>query len=317
MFLPEGISVPLIVVVGPTGVGKTAFAVDLAERIGGEIISADSRQVYRQMDIGTARPSAEELARVPHHLIGVIEPDERWSIADFISACQRIIKEVYNRGKTPLIVGGTGQYVNGFVYSWVIPDAANEVMRAVLERMAGRVGKEGLHRKLALLDPVAAEGIDASNVRRTIRALEVILTTGRRFSEVRTVSERQFSTITFGLEMTRETLYAQIDRRIDQMIVDGLVYEVEKLRAQGYERNLPSMSAIGYQEIYQFLDGELLLDEAVSLIKRHTREYIRRQANWYRAEDDAIHWLKTNQKPVDAAVALLGEIGNWRLKVDI
>ena len=252
----------LILIVGPTAVGKTELAIQLAEKLNGEIISADSRLFYRGMDIGTAKPSREELARVPHYLIDIVNPDETLSLAVFQEKAKHIIADIHARGKLPFLVGGTGQYVRAVTQGWTPPEVVADVrMRDELERMKDKNSEEWLHAKLNILDPEAAAKIDARNVRRTVRALEVILTTGRKFSEQRGQVDSPYHLITIGLTRPRPELYQRVDERIDAMFANGLVDEVKSLLANGYSPTLPSMSAIGYREIAAYIRGEISLDE--------------------------------------------------------
>ena len=284
---------PLILIVGPTAVGKTELAIQLAERLNGEIISADSRLFYRGMDIGTAKPSPEELARVPHYLIDIVNPDETLSLAVFQEKAKNIIADIHARGKLPFLVGGTGQYVRAVTQGWTPPEVtADERLRGELERMKNENSAEWLHAKLQILDPDAAEKIDARNVRRTIRALEVILTTGRKFSEQRGQVESPYHLITIGLTRPRPELYQRVDERIDLMFANGLVDEVKGLLAKGYPTTLPSMSAIGYRECVSVAKGLLTEDQAKVEMRRVTRIFVRRQANWFKESDPNITWFK-------------------------
>jgi tRNA dimethylallyltransferase len=285
----------LILIIGPTAVGKTELAIQLAERLNGEVISADSRLFYRGMDIGTAKPSHEEMARVPHHLIDIANPDETISLAIFQQKAKDIITDIHARGKLPFLVGGTGQYVRAVTQGWTPPEVTqNTRMRAEFERIAALEDKGGdwLHDKLRLLDPIAAENIDARNVRRTIRALEVIFTTGRKFSEQRKQIETPYQLISIGLIRPREELYHRVDTRIDLMFTCGLVDEVKDLLSKGYSSTLPSMSAIGYRECISVVKDLLTEDQAKVEMRRLTRIFVRRQANWFKESDPNIKWFK-------------------------
>lgn len=286
---------PLVLVVGPTGVGKTEVAIRLARRLNGEIVSADSRLFYRGMDIGTAKPSAAEQAAVRHHLVDIADPDQVWSLAQFQERARLAVAEIHAAGKLPFLVGGTGQFMRAVAHGWQPPAAApNPRLRAAVENWMDAVGEVGLHNRLAILDPDAAAGIDPRNHRRTVRALEVIFTTGRRFSDQRKHGAPPYRLLTVGLTRPREDLYARIDARIDAMFAAGWVAEVRDLLAQGYSLELPAMSAIGYREIAAYLGGEMTLDESVRLIKRRTRIYVRRQANWFKPADPQISWFNLN-----------------------
>ena len=290
---------PLILIVGPTAVGKTEIAIQLAERLNGEIISADSRLFYRGMDIGTAKPTREEQARVPHHLIDVANPDETWSLAQFQQAATEAIAGIHARGRLPFLVGGTGQYVRAVTEGWNPPEVKpDERLRAELEKLKEEKGKEWLYEKLKSLDPKAAEKIDFRNVRRTIRALEVILTTGRKFSDQRGQGESPYRLVTIGLTRPREELYARVDARIESMFEAGLVEEVRGLLAK-YPAELPSMSGIGYTETVGVVEGSKTVEQAKVEIRRDTRVFVRRQANWFKETDSSIRWFRISQTTVD------------------
>ena len=283
---------PLIVIVGPTAVGKTRLSLRLAQEFDGEIISADSRQVYRGMDIGTAKPTPEERALVPHHLIDVVAPDEPFTLAQYQELAYRAIDDVLARGKAPFLVGGTGQYVRAVVEGWGIPKVPpNEELRAELYRQAELEGPWALHDRLREVDPAAAERIDPTNVRRVVRALEVYLEMGRPISELQRKKPPPYRILQIGLTMERQELYRRIDERVDRMIEKGLVEEIRGLVERGYGYDLPSMSGLGYQQIGMYLRGLVSLEEAIQLIKRHTRRFVRHQYNWFRLDDENIRWF--------------------------
>lgn len=292
-------SSPLLVIVGPTAVGKTALAIDLAQRFEGEIVSADSRQIYRGMDIGTAKPTRQEQSLAPHHLIDIVAPDESYTLAQFQSDAYAAIDDILARGKLPFLVGGTGLYVRAVVEGLRIPRVApNEELRAQLaaqDRLA-------LYERLRELDPDAAARIDPRNVRRTVRALEVCLVTGERFSELGRASPPPYCITQIGLTTNRLELVARIDARVDRMLEQGLVAEVKALVRQGYSWDLPSMSGLGYREIGAYLRGEVSLDEAAMKIKRDTRDFVRRQYAWFRVKDERIRWFDVREA---------GEIDRW------
>lgn len=288
---------PVTVLVGATGVGKTAFSLDLAEQLDAEIIAADSRTLYRGMDIGTAKATKAEQQRVPHHLIDVADPDETWSLALYQQKSHEVIREILDRGKNVLIVGGTGQYIRALLQGWSPPEfQPHPQLRSVLEQIGHERGKLALYQELERIDPKAAETIEWQNLRRTVRALEVILTTGKKFSEQRARVESPYDAYVIGLTRNREELYQRIDLRIDQMISNGLVKEVQALLNKGYSPELPSMSAIGYREICEYLTGKMTLEEAVTAIRKNTRTYVRRQANWFKPTDPTIHWYDISGK---------------------
>lgn len=291
---------PLILLIGPTAVGKTEIAIRLAETMDGEIVSADSRLFYRGMDIGTAKPTPAEQARVHHHLIDVAEPDETWSLAQFQQEARRVIADIHARGKLPFLVGGTGQYVRAVTEGWSPPEVKpDERLRSELEKLKADQGIYWLHDRLKLLDPEAAAKIDARNARRTIRALEVILSTGRRFSEQRGQAESPYRLIAVGLTRPREELYARVDARIESMFEAGFVDEVRRLLEKGYSPELPSMSGIGYRECVGVVKGQLTEEQAKVQIRRATRVFVRRQANWFKPADESIHWFTVRENTED------------------
>jgi len=291
---------PLVVILGPTAVGKTQVALQLAARLNGEIVSADSRLLYRGMDIGTAKPTSEERARVPHHLIDAADPDQTWSLALYQRSARQAIEDIQSRGRLPFLVGGTGQYLRAILHGWQIPLAHPDLrLRAALESWAAEIGARGLHARLAVLDPAAAAAIDHRNLRRTIRALEVILHSGRPFSEQRRSGGAPYRMLSIGLDLPRPELYARIDARIENMLAAGLVREVQDLLERGYASDLPALSAIGYQEIAAYLQGQLSLDEAVARIRRRTRQFVRRQANWFKRSDPEIRWFTAHPHVCD------------------
>jgi tRNA dimethylallyltransferase len=295
---------PLILIVGPTAVGKTELAIRLAEKFKGEIISADSRLFYKGMDVGTAKPSREELTRVPHHLIDIVNPDETLSLAVFQQMASGIISDIHARGKLPFLVGGTGQYVRAVTEGWTPPEVVpNLKLRDELEKMKEERGLEWLHAKLANLDQESASKIDARNYRRTIRALEVIFTTGKKFSEQRGQGESPYDLISIGLSRPREELYRRVDERIELMFANGFIDEVKGLLSQGYSAELPGMSAIGYRECARVIKGELTIEQAKAEMKRITRIFVRRQGNWFKASDPNIHWFHPeNEREIEAFI---------------
>lgn len=287
----------LILIVGPTAVGKTELAIRLAEKLNSEIISADSRLFYKGMDVGTAKPSREELAHVPHHLIDIVNPDETLSLAIFQQKASGIIADIHARNKLPFLVGGTGQYVRAVTEGWTPPEVVPNVkLRDELEKMKEERGAKWLHDKLGSLDEEAASNIDARNYRRTIRALEVIFATGRKFSAQRGQGESPYRLISIGLTRPREELYRRVDERIDLMFANGFIDEVKGLIAQGYSAELPGMSAIGYRECICVIKGELTIEQAKTEMKRITRVFVRRQGNWFKESDPNIHWFHPDQE---------------------
>ncbi len=292
--------IPLVVILGPTGVGKSDAAIQLAERFNGEIVSADSRLFYRGMDIGTAKPTLEERQRVPHHLIDVADPDQIWSLGIFQREANRAILKISQEHHLPFLVGGTGQFVRSIVEGWSIPAVEpNPHLRKVLTQWAERIGPTEFHRKLAIIDPTAAAAIDPSNERRTVRALEVIFSTGKRFSEQKKRGQNLYNSLLLGLTCPRAELYKRIDERISNMINSGFVEEVQRLLEQGFSPELPTLSAIGYGEIVAYLKGEISLDEAIIIMKRRTRSFVRRQANWFKLNDPRIHWFQASRSTLE------------------
>ncbi len=297
---------PLVVILGPTAAGKTGFAIRLAQQVNGEIVSADSRLLYRGMDIGTAKPSLEERALVMHYLIDVADPDQPWSLTQFKRNAQEAIQSIHSREKLPILVGGTGQYIRAIVQDWRVPEVKPDTrLRSVLNNWAEEIGREQLHSRLAVLDTQAAEKIDPRNLRRTVRAMEVIFHSGKRFSAQRQKGDPIYQLVQIGLIMPRRELYERIDLRIDQMFAAGFIDEVRALLAEGYAPDLPPFSAIGYREVIDYLLSEITLDEAHSQIKRRTRLLVRRQANWFKEDNPDIHWFDSREDPLEEVETLL------------
>lgn len=300
---------PLVVIVGPTAVGKSDLALHLAVALDGEIVSADSRQVYRHMDIGTAKPTPEERAAVPHHLIDVVEPDELYTLAQYQRDAYRAIDEIVHRGRVPFLVGGTGLYVRAVVEGLTIPAVPpNPRLRADLEQLANEIGAEGLHRELRQIDPEAAAGIDWRNVRRVIRAIEVFRATGQPISRLRASQPPPYAVLMIGLTLDRVELYRRIDDRVDRMIAAGLVEEVQRLVARGFGFDTPAMSGLGYRQIGAYLRGEVDLDTAVQMVKNETHRFARQQYTWFRLSDSRIHWFEACPGIADEVLPL---VRNW------
>ncbi|MFP3897290.1 MAG: tRNA (adenosine(37)-N6)-dimethylallyltransferase MiaA [Anaerolineales bacterium] len=302
-------NVKLLVIVGPTAVGKTALSIDLAKRFDGEVISADSRQIYRYMDIGTAKATPQQRAAVPHHLIDVVDPDQKLTLAHYKRLATHAIRDIWERGRLPMLVGGTGLYVRAILEGWTIPEVPpNQELRRRLKDRAERLGPQVLHQRLRKVDPESAESIDVNNVRRVIRALEVYEETGTPISELQKREPPDYDVFKIGLTMPRPDLYARIDARVDRMIEEGLVQEVEDLLERGYDFDLPSMSAVGYPEIGRYLRDEVPLDEAVESIKTRTHRIVRQQYNWFKPSDPAIHWFDAQDVPTKS---IAEEVGEW------
>jgi len=281
----------LVVIVGPTGVGKTEFAIRLALQFSGEVISADSRQIYRYMDIGTAKPTPEQRALVPHHLIDIVDPDEPFTVAQYQAAAYTAIADIHKRGKLPLLVGGTGLYIKAVTEGLIIPPVPpNPALRSKLEREARERGLAWLVEEVSRVDPVVAER-EKTNPRRLIRALEVYHLTGKPISALQRASPPPYKQVWIGLTMERSALYRRVDARVDRMIQAGLVDEVRRLVAMGYGWHLPSMSSLGYRQIGEYLRGECDLNTAIQRIKHATHAFVRHQYNWFRLTDPRITWL--------------------------
>ncbi len=274
---------PLIAIVGATAVGKTAYAMAMAQRIGGEIVSADSRQIYRHMDIGTAKPTPTERAAVPHHLIDHINPDEPYSLALYQQQAMHTISDIATRGKTPLLVGGTGQYLAAVLQGWNIPHVAPQPdLRARLEEESRQHGAEALHARLAHVDPAAAANIAPQNVRRVIRALEVYHVTGTPISVLQTHTPPPYDITTSWLQLPVEQLYQRIDARVDRMMQAGLLNEIHTLLERGYGWDLPAMSSLGYIQFRAYVEGSATLEACVQRLKYDTHRFARQQKNWFR-----------------------------------
>jgi tRNA dimethylallyltransferase len=295
----------LLVLLGQTAVGKTALSLKLAKELNGEIISADSRLFYRGMDIGTAKPTAVEQAQVPHHLIDLCAPDETLTLGAYQRLAYQTIDAVLANGRLPILVGGTGQYVKAVVEGWGIPKVPPQPR---LRETLAQLGGPELARWLQTLDPVAAQKHDPRNVRRVIRALEVTLVAGRPISELQRKTPPPYRICQIGLTRPREALYARIDARVDQMMADGLLAELEGLRDAGYGRSLPSMSGLGYRQLWAYLDGEMSLEDAVERIKFDTHHFARHQSNWFRLNDPTIRWFEIED---GVETAVLTHVSRW------
>lgn len=295
----------IVVILGPTAAGKTSLSLALAERFGGEIVSADSRLIYRGMDIGTAKPTAAEQARVPHHLLDVTTPDRPLTLAEYQRLAYAAIDDIHQRGRLPFLVGGTALYLRAVIEGLRIPEVPpNPALRAELEAFAEAEGHAALHRRLAALDPVGAEAIDGRNVRRVVRALEIVLETGQPKSELEGASPPPYRMLLIGLAMERELLHSRIAARVQQMVETGLVEETVRLLAQGHPSNLPALSSLGYREIGQYLRDELTLDEAIERICIETNRFVRHQSTWFRRMQ-GIQWVDWNRPEVDAVAGLV------------
>ena len=283
----------VIVLVGPTGVGKTGLSLELAECIGGEIVSADARQVYRYMDIGTAKPSKADRARVAHHLIDIVDPDEKLSAGEYARRAGEAIRGIRERGGTPVVVGGSGLYIRALIDGLFEEGGSDDAVRRRLKGRAAREGSFGLYEELRRVDPEAAEGIHPHDLHRIVRALEVFEVTGQRISELRRASRRTFGVfdpMMVGLALDRVVLCRRIGDRVDAMIVQGLMDEVRGLLDMGYGPNLNALRTVGYQEVFPYLEGRQTLRATIEAIKRNTKRYAKRQMTWFR-RDGRIRWL--------------------------
>ena len=284
----------IVILTGPTAVGKTALSIHLAQAIGGEIISADSMQVYKGMDIGSAKIRPEEMQGVPHYLIDELEPDEEFHVVRFQQMAKKYLQQIYDHGHIPIVVGGTGFYIQALLYDIDFTENKSDTSyRQQLEALAEEKGAEHLHQMLAKVDPKSAEDIHANNVKRVIRALEFYQETGTRISE-HNEQERQkespYNFAYFVLNDERKKLYQRIDQRIDQMLEEGLIQEVTALKEKGYTRDMVAMQGLGYKEILDYLAGDISLEEAIYRIKRDTRHFAKRQITWFKRERD-VTWI--------------------------
>ena len=289
---PPSPTTPLVCVVGPTAVGKTTLAVELARRFGGEVVNADSRQVYRGMTIGTAKPTEAEQAAAPHHLVDILDPPEPFGLSLFLSCANNAIHDVRGRGRLPIVCGGTGQYVWALAEGQRVPPVPPDPQfRSDLEAEAESVGREALHRRLAAIDPARAAALDRRNVRRVIRALEIHHVTGRLPSEMQPTALAPSNALVIGLTMERDALYRRIDDRVDRMMLEGFLGEVERLVSAGHNFQGGPLESPGYRELGQHLQGTLSLDEAIARTKTQTHRLARRQYGWFKPSDPRIHWL--------------------------
>ena len=296
---------PILAVVGPTAVGKTALSLALGKTLPIEIVSVDSRQVYRVMDIGTAKPMPSQRAQVLHHLIDVADPEQEFSLAEYLALARTAIQEVYRRGLIPLLVGGTGQYLWALLEAWQVPAVPpDQQLRRELETVAESEGVEVLHRRLAQIDTISADRIDPRNVRRVVRALEIYHRTGTPASQLRKRSDSPFRTCIIGLTLPRQELYSRIDHRVDNMVGQGWVDEVRTLLDRGVCQDRPAMSSVGYGELSAHIRGELSLVEAIRNVKTSTHRFARHQYAWFRPWDPRLHWLQAGHEAEAEARAL-------------
>jgi tRNA dimethylallyltransferase len=303
--MQKEVLIPVVAIVGPTAVGKTALALALGATFPTEVVSADSRQFYRFMDIGTAKPTSAERAQMPHHLIDIADPDETVGLAQFLRLARSAVAEIAARGHLPLVVGGTGQYVYALLEGWQTPEVPPDpALRAELEVQAA-TDLTALWARLIAMDPEAATFIDPRNVRRVIRALEVCIKTGQPFSAQRRRIPPPYRVLHIGLTMDRAVLYARADARVDAMMAAGLLAEVEALRKRGYDWRLPALSSLGYSQFRSYFAGELPLEDTSERIKLDTHAFIRRQYAWFRSRAADIHWLDADQDSTAQARVLV------------
>ena len=304
--LASGELPPLVAVVGPTGVGKTRVSIALCQEVDGEIVSADSRQIYRHVDIGTAKPTAGERSLVPHHLVEIVGPDESFTLAQYQGLAYQAIDDILERRKVPFLVGGTGLYVRAVLEGFVIPRVKPEQgLRERLRMEAARDGGAALHARLEMVDPEAAARINPRNVRRVIRALEVYETLGRPISSLQERKPPPYRVLKIGLTVDREKLYRRLDQRVERMLENGLVAEVKGLLEAGYSPDLPAMSGLGYRQICGYLRGETDLATAVSHIKSETHRFVRQQYKWFRLDNRSIHWFDVSDEPVGRILTMV------------
>lgn len=294
---------PLIVILGPTAIGKTGLAIQLAHAISGEIIGADSRQIYRFMDIGTAKPTQTEREKATHHLIDLINPDDSLTLARYQELTYNTINAIHQRGHIPLLVGGTGQYISAVTEGWSIPEVPpNEALRTELEAFAELEGAQALYNRLNRVDPEAAEKIHPNNVRRVVRALEVYMETGELISELQRKKPPSYIIMELGLTMERSILYQQADYRVDKMLDAGFLDEVQDLLERGYSRRLPAMTGLGYKQLSEHLVDGVSLAEAIEATKIATHRFIRRQYTWFRGHDNGIIWYDVTQTSSESII---------------
>ena len=311
---------PLIILTGPTAVGKTKASIGLAKALNGEIISADSMQVYKYMDIGSAKIKPEEMQGVKHYLVDELEPDEEFHVVRFQQMAKRAMEEIYAKGKVPIVVGGTGFYIQALLYDIDFTESNEDTSyREELEVIANEHGAEYLHNMLREVDPASAEAIHANNVKRVIRALEFYKLTGQKISEhneKERAKESPYDFCYFVLNDERQNLYNRIDIRIDQMLEEGLLEEVTALKNKGYTKDMVSMQGLGYKEILDYLNGECTLEEAIYILKRDTRHFAKRQLTWFRRERDVI-WVDKNKYAYDESKILDVMLSFVRERTDI
>lgn len=299
----------VVFIVGPTAAGKTSLSLSLAQKLPVEIVSADSRQIYKYLNIGTAKPSKEVLQDLPHHFVDILEPDEYYSAGQFSLDARKVIDQIFNRGNLPLVVGGSGLYIKALLEGFFTGNISNLKIRESLQQRLLREGSEALHQDLLKIDRLSAEKIHPRNSNRILRALEVYLSSGERLSELQKakIPPPDFSPLKFGIVKERELLYHDIDQRVEEMFQKGLLGEAANILEMGYDQNLNSLNTVGYKEVIQYLNGEIDYQSCVTLIKQNSRHYAKRQLTWFRPDKD-IRWHKIENK--GDVERLAGEIVN-------
>ncbi len=298
------ISPLLLAIVGPTASGKTKLSICLSEKLGGEIISADSRQIYRFLDIGTAKPAPEELKRVTHHFMNILNPDQYYNAGEYGIQARAKIEELLKKSTQPILVGGSGLYIRAVIDGFFEGPGKNSEIREQLEIEARTFGSDKLFERLKKIDPISAAKMDATKVRRVIRALEVYYTTGKPISDLHSIQEKKisFEAVQFGLEWERKALYHRIEKRVDWMIENGLIEEARRLLVKGYSRDANALNTVGYKEVFDFIEGKITKEEMIRLIKQNTRHFAKRQLTWFRA-DKRIRWIQVNDETNWSALA--------------
>lgn len=306
----------LILIVGPTAAGKTSISIEVAKRINGEIISADSMQIYKYMNIGTAKVTEEEMDGVNHYMIDKVYPDEEYSVSDFKKDAYKYIDHIYNNNKIPIVVGGTGLYINSLVYDLDFTNAvSNPDLREKYYNLAEEKGNRYIHELLKEIDEKSYKRIHENDTKRIVRALEIYYETGKPMSESYNSFREpnpDFNLVIFGIDMNRRKLYERINYRVDLMIKDGLIDEVKKLLDMGYDKNLVSMQGLGYKEIVKYINGEMSLEDSIELLKRDTRRFAKRQLTWFR-RDDRIKWIdldnyEDKNEAVNRMISIINDI---------
>jgi tRNA dimethylallyltransferase len=299
----------VLALVGPTSSGKTPVSIRLAKKLDGEIVSADSRQVYKYLDIGTAKPSGEQRRQVRHHFVDMLEPTQEYSAGQYGREARETIAKILQSDRTPIVVGGSGLYIKAVIDGLFEGPEKDEEIRAQLESRMKTHGAESLLETLRKVDPEAAAKMDATKHRRIIRALEVYYITGKPLTELHKQQDSQpaFEVVQFGIQWKREELYARINNRVDKMIADGLIDEVQQLRKKGYDTRLNALNSVGYKEVFDYLDGTMNQETMVELIKRNTRRFAKRQLTWFRA-DRRVHWIQGEQRVVEDIAEEIGSL---------